>query len=204
MTEEMGYSIGQLANEAGVTPRVIRYYVEERLLPPPDRRGRYATYALPNLHRLRLIAKLKRAFLPLSAIREQLRGLTDAQVESLVAESAEAKPEREIEAFRVGVQLAEPHSALSDTEYISQILAITGQGGRVNGREGQSPPKRVLLVSSVAVRESETPISSTWERVEVAEGMELHIRATQGCLTAAQRERLVSEVRSACERIFNE
>jgi len=39
MAEAMFYTIGQLAELAGVTPRTIRYYTAEELLPRPDARG---------------------------------------------------------------------------------------------------------------------------------------------------------------------
>jgi len=34
------YRIGELAREAGITVRTLRYYQERKLLPPPRREGR--------------------------------------------------------------------------------------------------------------------------------------------------------------------
>ncbi|HZW02420.1 MAG TPA: MerR family transcriptional regulator, partial [Anaerolineaceae bacterium] len=57
------YLIHELADLAGVSIRTIRYYINEGLLPAPDARGRYSTYREEYLDRLRLIRKLKDAFL---------------------------------------------------------------------------------------------------------------------------------------------
>jgi DNA-binding transcriptional MerR regulator len=58
MAEETLYTISQLAEAAGVTPRTIRYYTAEGLLPRPDARGQYALYSQDHLLRLQLIGRL--------------------------------------------------------------------------------------------------------------------------------------------------
>ncbi len=67
-----GYSIGELAQEAGVTRRTIRYYVELGLLPPPVSSGRGAAYGPEHLARLETIKHLQEARLSLDEIRDQL------------------------------------------------------------------------------------------------------------------------------------
>ncbi len=79
MADETTYSISELAAAAGVTARTIRYYAAEGLLPAPELRGKYAVYRAEHLERLRLIAQLKAAYLPLSAIKEQLDQLGPGQ-----------------------------------------------------------------------------------------------------------------------------
>jgi len=74
------YSIGELAAAADVTPRTIRYYAAEGLLPAPEMRGKYAVYNEDHLNRLRLIAQLKAAYFPLSVIKERLDALDGEQV----------------------------------------------------------------------------------------------------------------------------
>lgn len=52
------YRIGELAREAGITVRTLRYYQERGLLPPPRREGRIGWYSQAHLGRLRLIGQL--------------------------------------------------------------------------------------------------------------------------------------------------
>ena len=74
------YSLDELSDAAGVTPRTVRYYIVEELLPPPISTGRNATYSQEHLDRLLAIAMLKDMFLPLREIKRQLEMLTLEQL----------------------------------------------------------------------------------------------------------------------------
>ena len=52
------YRIGELAREAGITVRTVRYYQERKLLPPPRREGRIGWYSQAHLNRLQVIGEL--------------------------------------------------------------------------------------------------------------------------------------------------
>ena len=52
------YRIGELAREAGISVRTLRYYQERKLLPPPRRQGRIGWYSQAHLNRLRVIGQL--------------------------------------------------------------------------------------------------------------------------------------------------
>ena len=52
------YRIGELAREAGIPARTVRYYQERKLLPPPRREGRIGWYSQAHLNRLKVIAEL--------------------------------------------------------------------------------------------------------------------------------------------------
>src|SRR5436190_22249824 len=84
-------TIQELADRAEVTTRTIRYYVEEGVLPPPER-GRPAEYTDEHVRRLDLIRRLKEQYLPLEAIRAPMQRLTLAQVEVLVVQHEETTP----------------------------------------------------------------------------------------------------------------
>jgi DNA-binding transcriptional MerR regulator len=109
MQEETHHTIGELADKAGVTPRTIRYYTAEGLLPAPETRGRYALYADEHLRRLQLIARLKEAYLPLEEIKAYMRELTAEQVRQLLAQYDQAP---------------EPETPTSAADYISQVLNV--------------------------------------------------------------------------------
>jgi len=63
------YTIGELAEEFGITSRALRLYEEERLL-DPQREGTRRIYSERNRVRLRLILRGKRLGWSLSEIRE--------------------------------------------------------------------------------------------------------------------------------------
>ena len=121
---ETFYTIGELARAAQVTPRTIRYYTAEGLLPPPDTRGRYALYGEDHLRRLQLIARLKDAYLPLSEIRARLEQLTAGQVQQVLADYHEAPVEES------------PGSA---TAYLAQLLSHPATPHKAPQPRGSAP-----------------------------------------------------------------
>ncbi len=82
---EVRFTIGELAKQAGVTPRTVHYYVHIGLLPPPRGRGRYSYYTEEHLRRLRVIRQLQRYFIPLRRIKEALRAKSLEEIEEEVA-----------------------------------------------------------------------------------------------------------------------
>jgi len=87
------FGLTELTGEAGVSVRTVRYYIAEGLLPPPVGGGPASHYTAAHLNRLRLIAHLKAAYLPLKEIRRRLDGLDNAEVGRLLAsEPAAAEP----------------------------------------------------------------------------------------------------------------
>ena len=67
-------SISELAHEAGLSRRAVRFYVQQGLLPPPEGRGRGSHYRPEHLGRLRQILELQQAGHSLEAIRKILQG----------------------------------------------------------------------------------------------------------------------------------
>ena len=67
-------SIGELAGEAGLSRRAVRFYVQQKLLPTPLGRGRGRHYGASHLARLRRIGELQAAGHSLDAIRRILDG----------------------------------------------------------------------------------------------------------------------------------
>ena len=74
------YSLNDLARLADVTPRTIRYYVAQGLLPSPEAAGPSTRYGEGHLARLRLIKRLQRDHLPLAEIRGRIERLGDDEV----------------------------------------------------------------------------------------------------------------------------
>ena len=73
MSPDGTYTIGELADLADVTPRTVRYYVAQGLLPSPMGAGPGARYDEDHLRRLRFIRRLQADHLPLADIRSSWR-----------------------------------------------------------------------------------------------------------------------------------
>lgn len=88
------YTLGDLARLADVTPRTIRYYVAQGLLPSPEAAGPATRYGEGHLARLRLIRRLQRDHLPLAEIRARLERMGDDEVHLLLdaTPAADAPP----------------------------------------------------------------------------------------------------------------
>lgn len=184
MTEEPAYSIGELAQRAGVTPRTIRYYTAEGLLPSPETRGRYASYTDAHLQRLALIAELKAQYLPLHVIRERLD-----------AESAPPAPRDTRSPFALGPRAA----GRSNTAGGPELRAVAGLGGEEYplqlGRYQFFP-----YTPDPAQDTAQEPLAPAehWQRVVITPGVELHVREP---LSAARRERLAALIAAARDQL---
>ena len=73
MSEERTYTIGSLADTAGISRRTVRFYVQRDLLPPPEGLGRSAHYSDDHLARLLEIKAWQEEGIPLDEIHGRLR-----------------------------------------------------------------------------------------------------------------------------------
>jgi len=155
MKEDILHTIGELAEKAGVTPRTIRYYTAEGLLPAPETRGRYALYADEHLRRLQLIARLKEAYLPLDEIKAYMSELTDEQVRQLLAQYEQAP---------------EPETPTSAADYISQVLNVWSVPQmQVKGSIRQAQKTPDAESAGFRLRAPTTPSGPEQERAERAD-----------------------------------
>ncbi|MEU2602307.1 MerR family transcriptional regulator [Streptomyces hirsutus] len=93
-SHEVFWSIGELAERAGVTVKSIRFYSERGLLPEASRSsGGHRRYAPEALERLRMIRSLRALDLPLPEVR---RVLEDEDAAGRVLEDAVASRLREL------------------------------------------------------------------------------------------------------------
>lgn len=69
----MRYTIRQLAEQAGINRRTIRYYISEGLVPSACGEGRGSYYTDEHLERLRVINRGKEAGLSLEEIKHRTR-----------------------------------------------------------------------------------------------------------------------------------
>lgn len=197
MPTDNEYTLQDLADLAEVTPRTIRYYVAQGLLPSPDRVGPGALYGPGHLARLRLIRRLQREHLPLAEIRSRLVSLDDKAVLELV----DAGP-------------GEPPSS-SAADYIRNVLAGPPLARRMSAaaapamHQAMVPAARMAPLLSapaaqatdptVLIPESPPADRSQWDRIVLVPDVELHVRRPLTRHLNKQVERLIAIARQLLE-----
>lgn len=116
-SEQRTYSIGELAEEFGITSRTLRVYEEEGLL-DPRREGTRRIYSERNRVRLRLILRGKRLGWSLSDIRESFDLYDSSKGEAAQLESMMEKLGQRREMLLA--QREDIDSALLDLERVEQ------------------------------------------------------------------------------------
>jgi DNA-binding transcriptional MerR regulator len=82
-TTRKEWKLTELAEEAGVSPRTVRYYVQRGLLPAPPFKGPDTVYGEEHLLRLKAIRVLQARFLPLDAIQVEPLRLSPDELKAL-------------------------------------------------------------------------------------------------------------------------
>lgn len=78
--EDRKWTLLELAEEAGVAARTVRFYISRDLLPGPASAGRRAVYAEEHLERLRRIRSMQQRGMMLSEISLALHGADEGRV----------------------------------------------------------------------------------------------------------------------------
>ena len=178
------HTLSELVALTGLSARTIRYYVSQGLVPSPGREGPGTRYAEVALDRLRLIAKLRAAHLPLAEIRSQLAGLEDAEIGELAAanEGTAPAPSSALEYIRSILApeagpTATPRMAASMPAPPAPAQAATPWPGSAPGpspKAGADLPSQPPEPS--AVNTGRTGERSQWERLSLTSDIELHVR----------------------------
>jgi DNA-binding transcriptional MerR regulator len=84
--------MADLERETGLTPRTIRFYIKEGLIPGAKGRGVGATYGPAHLLRLKAVNLLKEDHLPLEEIKQRLDAMRDSELAAML-EVKTAPPE---------------------------------------------------------------------------------------------------------------
>jgi DNA-binding transcriptional MerR regulator len=156
------YTLDVLAQLADTTPRTIRYYVSQGLLPAPEFAGPGTRYDDRHLALIRAIKRMQADHLPLAAIRERLRGLTENEIEQIASARA-----------------TEPRAA--DSDALSYIRGVLGRPARAAPDPAPAAALRALAdAPPPAPAPQSAPQSapgdrSQWERIVLEPDIELHI-----------------------------
>ncbi len=141
------FDLQELSDRAGVTPRTVRYYIQQGLLRSPGPPGPGAKYDAGYVDRLKLIRRLQQEHLPLVEIRRRLEDLSDDDVRRL---------------------LRQPRAPgkTSAVDYVRSVLSPTGR----------TLAMRDQTVDAMAAPPSPSPERSQWDRMMLGPDIELHIR----------------------------
>jgi len=178
--------LNDLCRQGDVTPRTVRYYVQQGLLPSPGL-GTGARYSPGHLDRLRLIRRLQREHLPLAEIRRRLEGLDDASIRSL----ADA-PTRRTAALSSAV------------DYVRAALSAASSRSKKPAPPRASrpaPPRAVSTPSpspAIAGRGPRPPATdrAQWERIALSPDVEIHVRRPLSREDNRRLERLIAEAQA--------
>ena len=153
----------ELAAEAGIPVRTLRFYRERRLLPPPRREGRIAWYSEDHLARLRIIADLLDRGHTLGGIAELLSAWEDGRdvAELLGLEAAIAAPWSEETPVPLTLEeLDAAYAGQADAESLETARALGYL--RVDGDQVSHVSRRLLDASAALVAEG-IPLSAVLE-----------------------------------------
>ncbi|MFE7174334.1 MerR family transcriptional regulator [Streptomyces sp. NPDC057616] len=138
----------ELAREAGITVRTLRFYRERKLIPPPRREGRIAWYDDHHLARLRTIAALLERGHTLTGIAELAEALDHGRD---VADLVGITPTEEEPVRLTPEELAARFEGEVTPENLAAALDLGYLG--TDGEEIVHISRRLLDVSSALVRE---------------------------------------------------
>ncbi|MFE9995660.1 MerR family transcriptional regulator [Streptomyces avermitilis] len=152
MAEKAGrreYRMEELAKEAGITVRTLRFYRERKLIPPPRREGRIAWYDETHLARLRTISGLLERGHTLSGIAELAEAFDHGRnVGELLGLGA---PTEETPVRLSPEELADVFAGQATPENLAAALDLGYLG--TDGGEIVHISRRLLDVSAALVRE---------------------------------------------------
>lgn len=210
-----GLRIAELAQRAEVTPRTIRYYIAEGLLPPPSGTGPHRLYAADHLLRLQAIKRLKEQYLPLAEIRRRLAGASHDDRDALSPDE-EGAPDSSAEDYLAALPRPaappSPRLGASPASASPRFVASLGDpaasemiGGPSRGTPG-IPPPRFGIGSAVPRRDEgrsspEDPGEDVWRRVTLAPGVELNYQLTGDHARDAAVLRLIQNARQILQTV---
>ena len=196
MPDDERYSLTELADLAGVTPRTVRYYLAQGLLPAVGQTGPGSKYDAGHLARLRVIRRLQADHLPLAEIRRRLETLDDGEIRELV-DAGEPTPPTDTALEYLRNILAGPQAVRQFLPTVAAPAHALSVAEVLPDFSSQAP------VGAPAPTPAETAVRpgdrSQWERIVLAPDIELHIRRPLPRAQNRQVDRLVTIARELLE-----
>lgn len=164
-------SLVDLCDAVDVTPRTVRYYIQQGLLPPADGAGQSASYNSGHLARLQLVKRLQANHLPLAEIRAKLDALPPGGEHQLLAQP--------------------PPAPTSAAEYIRAALA-----GTAPASSASPPAPRPAPAPQPPAASTGFGARSTWDHHVLHRDIELHVRRPLDPAANRKLERLLELART--------
>lgn len=188
------YTLTDLAKLANVTPRTIRYYISQGLLPSPGQQGPSTRYDDSHLDLLRVIKKLQNAHLPLAEIRARLRSITGQQLETMASSpDLDEEPDSAVDYIRR--VMGEPS--------VPPMPAPAASLARPMASEEPQTFYRTVYesgsVTTTTVTKEPEGQRSQWERIPLDPDVELHVRRPLTRQHNKRVERLITIARQLFE-----
>ena len=217
MPDDERYSLTELADLGGVTPRTVRYYLAQGLLPSVGSSGPGSKYDPGHLARLRLIRRLQAEHLPLAEIRRRLEALTDDEIAGLAGQAEPPPPSdsafdylrsvldgssalrRFAEAPPAPVRLPPPRLSRSGPSDVGTALRRPVMSSRDAVSESVPKPYGTAEEREAPAPAGRTVERSQWERVGITPDVEIHIRRPLVRAQHKQVDRLIAIARELLE-----
>jgi DNA-binding transcriptional MerR regulator len=202
------YSLIELSKLADVTPRTIRYYIAQGLLPSPGQLGPSSQYTDEHLELLRLIKKLQSAHMPLADIRKQLRSVSPDQLAAM----SDALPAPSGSAVDYIRDVLGTHEVLEEPRTYARRMAFSRSSlpSEVYRPPASMPgpplPSMPSPASMPAVGKPEPAVAkpepdrSQWERISLDPDIELHVRHP----LTRQNKKAVARLIAIARQLFEE
>lgn len=184
-------TLTELADLADVTPRTVRFYIAQGLLPPPVGAGSAATYTDVHIHQLKAIKSLQQQHLPLAEIRGRLQHEPQAAPKTATPGSALDYLDAVL-GRAAAPNTAGPRGAVVAPAVIAPLLVAA------------APVPRGLVVAAPVV--PSPPLAaqgarSTWERHQLVPDVELHVRRPLSRDVQRKLDRLLDFARHLFEEV---
>jgi DNA-binding transcriptional MerR regulator len=193
MHDDERYGLTELADLAGVTPRTVRYYLSQGLLPAVGQRGPGSKYDPGHLARLRLIRRLQGEHLPLAEIRRRLDELDDGEISELAGSDSPPPPPGSALDYLRSVLVGQATAPRSGAVAPASSFAPNVLAERLGDSYGSTPAMASTVPSTQPIERSQ------WERVVLAPDVELHIRRPLARAQNKRVDRLVTIARELLE-----
>ncbi len=198
MPDDDRYSLTELADLAGVTPRTVRYYLAQGLLPAVGQSGPGSKYDPGHLARLRLIRRLQGEHLPLAEIRRRLDDLAEDEIRDLAGSRDPAPPTGSALDYLRTV-LGDAPGRLPGTARLLRTVAPAPAQAPDRVAEPSGGSSGTASAPDPAEATSPPLERSQWERIALAPDIELHIRRPLSRSQNKQVDRLVTIARELLE-----